>query len=162
MSEKITAVNVKAGTYWVGDPCYAFDGLDHSVWMAALESADYTNMDIKVLESNHPGHEFVASNTAHGDGIYADQKDRTYPVDAGLIGVARVIPGHETPNGMHLIEFPHDFVVSYEDGVIQIGNIKINTSDDNNDEWCEECGISEADTGGLCWPCHDKEDDEDW
>jgi hypothetical protein len=112
---------IPAGTYFVGDPGYAFD--DHGVWMELLKSADFESRDL--LEASARGRSFVASGTAYGDGEYEDREGRRYPVDAGLIGV---VPARgKTPWGMHRIEFPDEFTVSYEDGTIYIGTIAIET-----------------------------------
>lgn len=114
---------IPAGSYFVGDPGYAFD--DHGLWMELLESANFREQDL--LQARARGHRFVASGTAYGDGTYEDGEGRRYPVDAGLIGVVPARADRETPWGMHRIEFAEDFVVSYEDGTIRIGPIAIDT-----------------------------------
>lgn len=140
--------SIPAGSYWVGDPCYAFD--DSDLWMALLESARYEERDL--LEARARGQRFTASGTAFGDGTYEDREGRSYPVDAGLIGVVPARPGCDTPSGMHLIEFPEEFTVSYDDGTIYIGTIAIetdpryecdglrcNTEVEEYEDYCPDC-----------------------
>jgi hypothetical protein len=141
---------IPAGTYFVGDPGYAFD--DHGVWMELLKSADFESRDL--LEASARGRSFVASGTAYGDGEYEDREGRRYPVDAGLIGV---VPARgKTPWGMHRIVFAEDFTVSYEDGVIFIGPVAIDTDPTDEcgalccrqrvevgEDYCPECAAEE-------------------
>jgi hypothetical protein len=147
--------NIPAGTYWVGDPCYAYS--DDALWMALLESADYKESDL--LEARARGHRFVASGTAFGDGTYEDGQGREYPVDAGLIGVVPAVPGQECPGLMHEVEFTEEFTVSYEDGTIYIGPIAIETDPVTicDGLMCR----NEIDEGtDYCWECADDEEEE--
>lgn len=120
------SANIPAGTYWVGDPCYAFE--DHELWLRLLTSGGIDRQSIpRVMECSADGARFVASSTAHGDGTYKDQQGREYPVDAGLIGVVPARPGVETPWGMHEVEFEQEFTVGYMDGAVTIDTITIDT-----------------------------------
>lgn len=125
---KTESIVLEAGKYWVGDPCYAFD--DHEAWMRLLKSADFENVDMLEAEINDAGTlAFVASGTHHGDGVFYDQKMRSYPVDAGLIGVVRPEEADTSkpPAGMNLVEFDTPFSIEYEDGKIIIGHLTIDT-----------------------------------
>lgn len=140
---------IPAGRYWVGDPGYAYE--DHGLWIQLLESADYLQAD-RLLEAQVGEERFVASGTAFGDGTYEDREGRSYPVDAGLIGVVPVRPRQDTPWGMHEVEFDQEFDVSYEDGTIYIGPIAIetdpryecdalhcNTEVEEHEDYCPDC-----------------------
>lgn len=107
-----------SGFYWVGDPCYAFDSQNE--WMALLDSSgDYGSLAI--LEAFACDKRFVASRTAHGDGVYSDSLGNEFPVDAGLIGVVPMLDCDAAePFGMTLMEFDGPVTVSYDDGFVKI------------------------------------------
>ncbi len=138
---------IPAGEYWVGDPCYCFT--DHNRWMALLESADYMG-DHAILEAEAGGAIFVASRTAHGDGRYSDQRGRSYPVDAGLLGVVPVGMEEEPESWarsrdelLARVTFEQPFRITYDWGTVQIGHLVIETDneeDEEDEEECEECG----------------------
>ena len=111
-----------AGEYYVGDPCYCFEGS----WSAVLAATDF----FKNETVSFNGGFVAATNTAYGDGTYDGSDGNSYPVDAGLIGVVSVSLYEETdpPFGMQRVIFGEDFTVSSEDGVIKIGDILINTN----------------------------------
>ena len=84
-------VQIPAGEYWLGDPCYTIKDED---WIPWLEACNYTEEDN--LVGVIPGTDFsaVGFRTAWGDGVYPLQKEEGYHwddvfalgVDAGLIG----------------------------------------------------------------------------
>lgn len=117
------SLEMPAGTYWVGDPCY---GVPDQRWMEWLEAADY--------ESNHPvlyaeldGHPVVGLTTAYGDGVYHDGPGNEYPVDAGLIGMVPVAVAQEKPFGMRKVVFDFPVKVRWDEGVLEFGSIRIDT-----------------------------------
>ena len=137
---EIQSRTLPAGTYYVGDPCYAFK--DDHLWMALLDSAWKGGL----VEADADGRSFTSSSTAYGDGLYRDQHGNEYPVDAGMIGVVLVDHADEDyVHGMVIHEFDRPFTVAYNDGTITIGTIVIETGDDDSDDWYYE----------------DDEDDED-
>jgi hypothetical protein len=73
-------VIVPAGKYYLGDPCYA---VPNSLWDKLLGSCNFFNNCVGEVN----GHKVLAFNTAHGDGVYADQFENEFPVDAGIIGL---------------------------------------------------------------------------
>ena len=75
-------VEVPAGTYFLGDPCYA---VPDELWIPLLESCDYFNINDPVGTIN--GYSVLGFGTRYGDGVYKDQYGNTYGVDAGLIGL---------------------------------------------------------------------------
>jgi hypothetical protein len=62
--------------------------------------------------------------------VYVDQNERTYPVDAGMLGVVQAQEGDPTPREFltNTVTFPHAFDVTYDEGMVTIGHIKINTN----------------------------------
>lgn len=115
-------VTIPAGTYWVGDPCYAVpDGL----WLPWLQQARLSGGgDEGILSASIDGMFVAGASTMHGDGVYADRSGREYCVDAGMIGVvdARLHAETEPPSGMHRVTFDADcMLVQHRDGRIQIG-----------------------------------------
>lgn len=166
MNEKNTRTKTQepfaAGTYLVGDPCYAFSNYhpsDTSLWRQWLDSAWHEGdpNKMRILDGRVQGRRIAASVTAYGDGVYYDEKGHEYPVDAGLIGVVHesflpfLSPTEtaegKTPFGMHLVTFAEPFHVEFNDGVIAIGDILIETGDDVEDG-CEFCG--EVDCAQEC------------
>ena len=73
-------VSVAAGSYFVGDPCYA---VPEGLWGDLLASCDFFTQPVGTL----PGFQVLAFCTRHGDGTYSDNEGASYPVDAGLIGL---------------------------------------------------------------------------
>jgi hypothetical protein len=124
--EESATWTLPAGTYWVGDPCYAFS--DHDLWMRLLESADFRD-NPRILNAKADGHLFVASGTAFGDGVFTDDEGNEYPVDAGLIGVTPAREGEDVPFGTTVREFTQPFTVSYDRGMIEIGPLSIETGE---------------------------------
>lgn len=142
-------IDVEAGTYWVGDPCYAFE--DHAMWMRWLEAANYMDSPLVLFaEVPDTGHTVVGFSTAWGDGCYNDLEGNEYPVDAGLIGL---VPDlfvkqfcKKKPFGMRKVKFDRDFkaFIDYRGGsfrsgayhIITFGDIEIETGDGDDDgEW---------------------------
>lgn len=137
-NSKTQVVRVKAGKYFVGDPCYLFP--HHPTWMELLESCDYFNQP----EGTVHGETVVASRTQYGDGRYESSIGVSFGVDAGLIGI---VPealglkclkegGIEKPYGVELVEFKEDFDFKTVDseGTIRIGHITIFTGDEEEEE----------------------------
>ncbi len=131
---------LKKGKYYVGDPCYIFG----KSWDKVLNDTDYFDNGeiVKVFSKD-----CIVGGTAYGDGIYTDNFGREYNVDAGLIGVLPVslisidkiytIKQIEKHKGMHIIDFKEAFEVSISGGIFEFGDIKIDTTNDSEDdnEW---------------------------
>lgn len=144
-------ISVPAGTYYVGDPCYAFREDRHDQWIQWLEAADYQNSHIVLLaEVPGTGYTVLGFSTAWGDGCYEGSDGNDYPVDAGLIGLVPEgfvkIFGNKKPFGMQKVKFEDDFeaFIDYRGGayrsgqhhIITLGHIQIETGDgDDAGEW---------------------------
>lgn len=124
----------KAGTYYVGDPCYVYD----SGWDRILSKTDF----FRKIPESHDGL-IWAADTAYGDGSYEDTYGRRYLVDAGLIGIVHValMERDGAGHGGHMITFDEPFTCREEDGVITIGHIVIDT--DPQERTCWGCGEDE-------------------
>lgn len=125
VTANIKSYTFPAGTYYIGDPCYA---IPNDRWMEWLEAADYTNQET-YLVADLDGHTAIGVGTAYGDGVYGGSDGNTYGVDAGLIGA---VPREVAEEGCssNLVTFDSPFDVSYDEGVIRIGHIRIDTSDE--------------------------------
>lgn len=118
-------ITMPAGEYWVGDPCYAVPTSRWDEWLSA--AGCYENPMPRILVAELDGQSVLGIGTAHGDGEYLDQKGRSYPVDAGLIGVTPVSLAAKEPFGSHRITFDAPFRCFYDDGTIVLGAIHIET-----------------------------------
>lgn len=133
-------VTVPAGTYFLGDPCYAIPEQD---WMPLLESCGYF-ADRAVGEVH--GHQVLAFGTRWGDGTYYDTDEREYSVDAGLIGLVPqdLYAGTERYDLGTLgqvVTFAQDVTASTDatSGLLVFGPHKIDTDPEQDDyedqEW---------------------------
>ena len=113
---------MRAGTYYVGDLCYVM----HPQWSEVCGLMFNTGkgrdgvLDGEFNLAN--GVRFAVQGTAHGDGVYADNKGREYPVDAGLIGCIAVEDVYDPEwwlEGVHTIEFKNPFEIVYDNGLIK-------------------------------------------
>lgn len=132
MEAQIKAVEMPAGEYWVGDPCYAVPDKN---WIEWLEAADY-KAQRRVLIAEVGGHSVLGVGTAHGDGeYYGKNRERSFrfPVDAGLLGVVPVALAEEEPTGMQRVVFDQPFECSYENGTVVLGHIEIDTDPDEDE-----------------------------
>lgn len=124
---------MKAGKYYVGDLCYVLgDRWD--------EVCDLIIVDHKCLDGEFElkdGTQFAIYGTKWGDGVYPDQHGNGYPVDSGSIGCVLVddITEGELDEGLgHIFDFDEYFHTGEESGVIQIGEIRIDTSGEEEEE----------------------------
>lgn len=131
-----------AGTYWVGDPCYA---IPDELWMEWLHRADYMNNSDALL-AEIGGHLACGISTAYGDGLYPGSDGVEYPVDAGLLGATPVAVAVDEPFGSKLVTFDAPFTCYSDDGTVHIGHIAIETGDEADDD------------DFSCWDCHEPED----
>jgi hypothetical protein len=115
-------VEVAAGKYVLGDPCYVVPDLD---WQDLLKSCEYFEQPIGEIH----GHQVLGFSTRWGDGTYADNQHRHYPVDAGLIGLVPIeyAIGID-PELSHVVEFKNSTTcIRTSDGILTFGDIVINT-----------------------------------
>jgi len=84
--------DMKAGWYFIGDPCYAIAKED---WIRFL---DARNASASKEEFEFDGEKVMVFETYQGDGTYSDQDDNTYDVDSGLIGCIPISLVKRVPN----------------------------------------------------------------
>ena len=121
---------MKAGKYYIGDPCYIFD----KSWMKILEKTNFF----------HPEGYFTLferkcfiGNTAYGDGTYVDNFNRKYAVDAGLLSILPTflikidnkVSRLQIKNSgyMHIVKMEKGFECSVRAGLFKFGPIRIDT-----------------------------------
>ena len=121
-------VEVAAGKYVLGDPCYVVPEGD---WHDLLESSQYFENPIGIVN----GHQVLGFSTRYGDGTYADNKRRHYPVDAGLIGLVPFEYAIDiNPELSHVVEFKDSTTcVRYSEGILVFGDIRIDTGESYED-----------------------------
>jgi hypothetical protein len=126
---------LKAGKYYVGDPCYAVAWenwgklLDTTGCMGIDLNEDATNWNDGLFE--YKGAQCFCGGTKYGDGLYHDSEGREYGVDAGLIGIIPLsVCDGNSMHGGNIISFEYDFEVWAENGVFNFDEILINTCDD--------------------------------
>ena len=129
----------KAGKYYIGDLCYVipYEPVDEWEEFCNLTMDEDTG---KCLDGEFPwkGGKLWCNRTFYGDGVYNDQDDHQYGVDAGLIGC---IPfelcteRNETKMKRlgRVVEFDKPFTCAYNEGVFKIGHILIDTSFENEE-----------------------------
>jgi hypothetical protein len=140
MTNKMT---MPAGKYWIGDPCYVFPhkGPMENKWDELLDKVDFSKTFYGELDDGKI--KVWAASTAYGDGRYFGSNGKTFPVDAGLIGIVPLETVEylgkkdaDLENCGLFIEFYEPFIVESRDGLFHIGSIVIDTRDD--DEYDEE------------------------
>lgn len=144
-------MKMKAGKYYVGDPCYVY-GEDHKDWL------DFLNNGVWKDEPNTPflykGFTCFAGGTAWGDGVYEGSDGFNYSVDAGMIGAIPVeMADREFQEDLSkIVTFEEDFECEVINGVIHIGHIIIDTDpkDDEQYDECCICGIMLDSNYGYC------------
>ena len=114
MKNKSFKINVKNGFY-IGDLCYALDKKVYDeVWGGNnYEDGKYADPETKA--------EFAMVGTAYGDGEYESSDGVTFPVDAGIIGVADLaICDGNTSFGKVVPNYSGTVLIRYENGTITV------------------------------------------
>ena len=122
----IRAVIMPPGEYWVGDPCYAVPDARWDEWLdvAGVNAVPFPRFLFGELDS----YPVLGIGTVYGDGEYHDDRNRSYPVDAGLIGLTPFKIARADVFGSHRMVFGNAFRCEYQDGVIVLGHIRIDTN----------------------------------
>lgn len=120
-------MNVKPGSYYLGDPCYVFKSQDR--WIELLESSNYFK---GTTEGKLDGYTVYAMGTAHGDGVYEDQFGNEYAVDSGLLGLVPLeICDIECADSAvrlgNVIEIEGGAIIGSNEGVLTLGEYMIDT-----------------------------------
>jgi hypothetical protein len=117
-------VQFAAGHYWVGDPAYIVTDGDWPTW---ITESGYPIERHFVAVLNDVS--VVGFATAFGDGTYVGSDGFEYQVDSSILGI--VPEAYGTPHRagtMNHVYFPQPFSCTERGGVIQVGNIRIDTT----------------------------------
>jgi hypothetical protein len=128
---------MKAGKYFIGDLCYVLG--DRWDEVCSLIIIDHSCLDGEFELSD--GTKFAIYGTAHGDGVYPDQRGNGYPVDSGSIGcvlVDDITEGELDESLGNIHDFEEDFKTGEENGIIRIGDVDIDTRGECDDEDLDE------------------------
>lgn len=124
-----------AGQYYIGDLCYVMGDAEWDEF-CSITIQGYRCLSGEFIMSD--GRRFATYQTKYGDGEYRDQFNNRYGVDAGLIGCIRLedirVEKYNIKDLGAIVEFKTDFVTSYEDGVIKIGHVMIDTDPEFEDD----------------------------
>ena len=127
-----------AGRYFVGDLCYVISSQWDDFCSKSLSRNKDPNNHIITLNT---GVSVAFLHTMHGDGVYSDQFNNSYPVDAGLIGCIKIDdlidPEADTSLGA-IVEFDEAFECFSDNGVLHFGHISIDTDEDEDEDEDEE------------------------
>ena len=84
--KQIGPIEMKAGKYYVGDPCYVLGDKAHKeLCKMCFPTGNTTGIEGKSVLSD--GRIVVSFNCPHGDGVYGDQSGMSYMVDSGWLGI---------------------------------------------------------------------------
>jgi hypothetical protein len=126
-------MTMPAGVYYVGDLCYIMS----DEWEEVIEMCVNAQGAVADEFQLADGRRFAMYNTAYGDGVYADQSEREYYVDSGTIGCILASDIDRPLRDIQLvqkIEFTSDFETESYGGIIQFGDVQIDTSPDDEDD----------------------------
>lgn len=138
-------MKLKAGKYWIGDPCYVLGegqfGFDWDKFCSACFKDDPTGrLNEGVVD--HQGIRFAHFGTAYGDGCYGDQFGNSYGVDAGCLACIPAAFVRDEDAGLGTFhQFDNDFDCEYDEGKIIFGHVEIDTDpepDEDEDEYDDE------------------------
>lgn len=128
---------LKAGRYWIGDPCYRILENWHSV-CEQCGDANWEDKDGLWIDVDYT--KFILIGTAYGDGCYPLTKDGELitglGVDAGCLSIIPVgddFPLGEDSDG-YVVEMTDDFEFEAEGGNFSFGEYKVLTDYDNEDD----------------------------
>lgn len=122
-------MTMPAGIYYVGDLCYVMNNEWNEVCKITFTDEDILSGEFALSD----GRKFAIYSTAYGDGCYMDQYGKEYSVDSGSIGCIKIadITEDDIREGQ-IVEFSDPFQTSCVEGLIRIGDIRIDTTE--NDE----------------------------
>lgn len=121
--------------YYIGDLCYI---LPQDLYDKIVCSFNYDNGEWTTVS----GVRFAFASTAFGDGEYCGSDGFHYPVDAGILGIVK-IEGFEPKDIKNphdgtlgrIVEFESEPAVEMHGGVFRIGNIVIDTTNDEEEDY---------------------------
>lgn len=122
----MSAINMPAGHYYIGDPCYVLDREAREEFRASIHRPSGI--------AAYGGVPSVSFYTKYGDGLYWDDYGYEYSVDSASIGAVPVALISDDPEVVErkaaygqLHHFPSDFECENVNGHLRFGRIVINT-----------------------------------
>lgn len=112
--DSFTSFLVPAGDYYIGDLCYA---LKDELYEKVFGGMGYSTGLYKMSDGSF----FMMSHTKCGDGEYPGTNGKSYPVDAGIIGIAPLSvckPVEEWSSG-EIHTFPYEVSCVFVNGRFQ-------------------------------------------
>jgi hypothetical protein len=94
---------VPAGTYYIGDLCYALGDDVYERIFGGIGGYD----DGLYVNNKNPNEFFMTAGTSFGDGLYAGSDGNDYAVDAGIIGITPMFSEKDCMGGhIHTFNTP--------------------------------------------------------
>lgn len=105
-----TRFKAPAGTYYIGDLCYALSDeiYDKIFGLYEYESGIYKHTNGKDF--------FLVDQTSYGDGCYTGSDGKEFCVDAGIIGICPTSLAEKDCDGGHIYTFTTDFLCTCREG----------------------------------------------
>lgn len=132
------AVTFPAGVYYIGDLCYVINEKD---WEELLEQSGHLGLDFDSDQWFGKFKKFglFVGSTAHGDGMYYDNRGGTYAVDSGTIGIIDATWPDVNESEIEMlgciVHFHQDFKVQMpERGLFHFDGLTIDTREED-EEW---------------------------
>lgn len=99
MKKENFSFELPAGTYYIGDLCYA---LSDDVYDKIFGGTGYS---AGIYKERSTGHTFALAHTAWGDGEFEGSDGKKFAVDAGIIGICSIALKKKSGNGGHVYTF---------------------------------------------------------
>ena len=135
-----------AGDYYVGDPSYAFPTSE--LWEGWAERTDSADLE-ELYAGEAAGHPVAACGLIGGIGDVVDQDGYEYVEDSGLIGAVPVelVGEDEDVDLLRRVTFAAEFGVYLGGPIIHIGHLRIDVSEDYDDQEDEMDDLADAANG---------------
>ncbi len=123
-----------AGKYYIGDLCYV---LHEDIYDKVFGGFGY---DDGLYTEKEMGLSFFVGSTAYGDGLYKDDRNREYCVDAGIIGIcpAELMYKDEDGDGGQVFTFTEPVSCRIKHGIFTFESghqyVRINTAGSDDEE----------------------------
>ena len=124
---RVTTVEMPAGEYYVGDPCYVLSSESNDIWLAqTIRPPGVEHGAVFHLKER----KCVAFRTLVGDGVYPGNDGFEYGVDSGCIGAipTDAMDWHVIGSGTTMIfDEPFACIRDGETGRLTFGDLVIET-----------------------------------
>jgi hypothetical protein len=134
---KYGMVQLPAGTYYIGDPCYVIAEDKWSDFCDASFVGGAAPHHASQAVTEFCGYPMYANSTDSGDGCYLGSDGRLYGVDGGMLSVVPIELVSDMSEAKRLgsiVEFTHPFMAYYEKGTFFFDRISIPTGPEEEEE----------------------------